>query len=762
MKNTLYLFLLFNLIFAFTSTGQEGTFLKTYDYEGEYYFGGGLQTDLKDENIIISNIWTSSAGEENYIQVMTLSSTGEVLQINNSGLSSGLYPNFAFARTFIDASGNAYIILAEEDTLMIWKTNSDNELIWQHSFVPPIAGSAIRYDVSGALSENQDLAFAFNGGSRLFIGIINSEGELIEYKRLIIGRPSAIGYDYDPAHTYKFDGRIFTIGISINKLLLNNGSTFSAGFMLETDEELNVLNFFDFNNFIPLDMDTFANGDILFIGATAGYPAEDFRNLVLLRFTSEMDFIKGIELPEFTGLINVEGIIADNQDIFCSFYGRTGGGSNIILKLNEDLELDWAKNVESTNFPATRTLQVTPDEKLLFVSVTKGFPKKIIVYKMTKDGEIDGYDFNEFCVNEVIPITTEVLSYTTTDIFFDNTFEATSITPDINTFLVDNCLVVPTIPLPDFNLPARICADNCTGPTNLQNETADSVKWEFENGIPETSKEKIPGQVCFTEPGMHLVSQVIYYNNCEYYYETFIELVPDIEVNLGEDQIICSGESISINATTNNADAYNWNTGETSPNLTTNEPGTYILTASNELCTDNDTIIISEILVEPYPISLPEDTIICQQNLPFTLEPMLLTEGEITWQNGEVQPTLTVTESGIYTATLTQNGCFYSADIEIEVKNCAEKIFIPNVFSPNNDGNNDLFRPEGRNFELTEMRIYDRWGSLIFESNAADAAWDGRAKGVFAGNGVFIYVVTYRNLLLGTTGSAAGDVSILR
>ena len=90
LKNTLYLFLLFNLTFVYQSTGQEGTFLKTYDFEGEYYFGGGLQAALNDENIIISNIWTSFSGEENYIQVMTLSATGEVLQINNSGLSSGI------------------------------------------------------------------------------------------------------------------------------------------------------------------------------------------------------------------------------------------------------------------------------------------------------------------------------------------------------------------------------------------------------------------------------------------------------------------------------------------------------------------------------------------------------------------------------------------------------------------------------------------------------------------------------------------------
>ena len=761
MKNTLSLFLLFTLIFVDKSIGQEDTFIRTYDFEGEYVFGGGLQADLKDENIIISNIWFPISGETSSIQVMTLSNSGEVLKVNNSGLDFGLLPPFSFARNFTDEADNAYMLLSERPFLGIWKTNSDNELLWQHSFVPPVAGSFIRFDVSGALSENEDLTFALNGGSRLFIGIINSEGELIEYKRIIVNRPSAIQYEYDPAYTYIYDERIFTIGLTSNKLLLNNGSVFGSGFLIETNQELNVLNFFDFNNFTPLDMDRFANGDILFTGTTSGY--SDFeRNLVLIRFTSEMEFIKGIELPGFSSLVNVEGIISDNQDVYCRFSGGTGNGGNVIFKLNENLELDWAKNFENTNFPATRTLQMTTDDKLLFAGVSKDFPKKIVLYKMTQEGEIDGYSFHEFCINEIIPFTPEITSYTTTDVFFENAFDATFISPDVNTFLVDNCLIVPELPLPNFNLPSRICADNCTAPTGLLNETADSVKWQFENAIPAISTEKIPGQVCFTEAGTHIVSQAVYYNNCEEYYETSIEVISDLEVDLVEDQIICNGESISINANTDNADAYDWNTGEISPILTISEPGTYIVTVSNELCTDEDTIIISEIIPEPYPISLAEDTVICRQNLPFILNPIYAVGEDISWQDGTNSSDLVVNEEGLYIATLSLDGCTYSAEILVEIEDCSSKVFIPNVFSPNNDGVNDMFRAEGINFETKQMRIYGRWGTLIYDSNSADAAWDGRYQGDFMDQNIFVYVISYRNILLGTEETVSGDVLILR
>ena len=762
LKNTLYLFLLFNLLFVYKSSGQEGTFIRTYDFEGEYFFGGGLQSDLRGENIIISNIWFPSSGETSSLQVMTLSSVGEVLDIDNSGLDFGILPAFSFARTFIDEAENTYRILSERPYFGIWKTNSNNELLWQHSFIPPTDGSSIRFDVSGALSENQDLIFVLNGGSILFTGKIISNGELIEDKRLIVSRPNAYQYDYDPASTHIYNEQIFTIGMSVNNSLLNNnGFAFDSGFLLETDQELNVINFFDFNNFVPLDMDRFGNGDILFTGNTSGYTTLE-RNLAFLRFTPEMEFVEGIELPGFSRLTNVESIISNNQDIFCSFSGTTGGGSNIIFKLNENLELDWAKNFENTNFPATRTLQVTSDDKILFVGVTKEFPKKIILYKMTQEGEIDGYSFNEFCINEIVPITPEISSYSTTDIFFEDDFEATFITPDINTFLVDNCLEVLELPLPDFNLPSRICADNCTAPTSLQNETADSVKWIFESGIPATSTEKNPGQVCFTSVGTHLVSQVVYYNNCEEYYETTIEIVADLEVNLGDDQTICSGESISIDANINDEYTYSWNTGDSSPSLAINEPGTYILSVSNEICTDTDTIVINEIMPEPYPIALPQDTVLCHQNLPFILRPTYLVSEDISWQDGRSGSDLVVNEEGIYVATLSLDGCTYSDEVLIELEDCSTKIFIPNVFSPNNDGVNDLFRAEGINFIITQMRIYGRWGTLIYESNSPEAVWDGRYKGELLNQDIFVYVISYQNTLLGTENTVSGDVLILK
>ncbi|NCP45374.1 MAG: T9SS type B sorting domain-containing protein, partial [Flavobacteriales bacterium] len=82
----------------------------------------------------------------------------------------------------------------------------------------------------------------------------------------------------------------------------------------------------------------------------------------------------------------------------------------------------------------------------------------------------------------------------------------------------------------------------------------------------------------------------------------------------------------------------------------------------------------------------------------------------------------------------------------ITVDSCIqqEPIFIiPNVFSPNNDGNNDLFFVESFGLETLSMKIYNRWGEKLFESNQLDAAWDGRTEsGTICSEGTYFYIIS--------------------
>jgi gliding motility-associated-like protein len=73
----------------------------------------------------------------------------------------------------------------------------------------------------------------------------------------------------------------------------------------------------------------------------------------------------------------------------------------------------------------------------------------------------------------------------------------------------------------------------------------------------------------------------------------------------------------------------------------------------------------------------------------------------------------------------------------------SEGIFIPNAFSPNGDGVNDVYRVFGFCFSDFELQIFNRWGSLVFQTTEVDQVWDGSYKGVSLQPDIFVYKITY-------------------
>jgi len=94
-----------------------------------------------------------------------------------------------------------------------------------------------------------------------------------------------------------------------------------------------------------------------------------------------------------------------------------------------------------------------------------------------------------------------------------------------------------------------------------------------------------------------------------------------------------------------------------------------------------------------------------------------------------------------YTVIATNDfGCSISDDVVIKVGCTDDVVYIPNAFSPNADGNNDVLYVRSKGLKtLNYMRIYDRWGTKIFETNDLNVGWDGTVNGKIAMPGVFVY-----------------------
>jgi gliding motility-associated-like protein len=126
--------------------------------------------------------------------------------------------------------------------------------------------------------------------------------------------------------------------------------------------------------------------------------------------------------------------------------------------------------------------------------------------------------------------------------------------------------------------------------------------------------------------------------------------------------------------------------------------------------------------------------------------------------NPLVNPYSRMTE---YTLTITYNDhCVASASMTVLVENNLE-VFIPNSFSPNGDGNNDVFTIYGQGIKTIDLKIFNRWGEKVYESNSQFAGWDGTYQGVLQNPGVYVYEVKI-TFLDNRKKEKTGSITILR
>ncbi len=114
-----------------------------------------------------------------------------------------------------------------------------------------------------------------------------------------------------------------------------------------------------------------------------------------------------------------------------------------------------------------------------------------------------------------------------------------------------------------------------------------------------------------------------------------------------------------------------------------------------------------------------------------------------------------------YTLTITYNkGCTTSDSATVIVIGTPQ-VFIPNSFSPNDDGNNDLFLIYGENIKTVNLKVFNRWGELVFNSENLLAGWDGNYKGQAQQPGVYVYEAQV-TFLDNTQTLRTGSITLLR
>ncbi|MFN8288301.1 MAG: gliding motility-associated C-terminal domain-containing protein [Chitinophagales bacterium] len=133
------------------------------------------------------------------------------------------------------------------------------------------------------------------------------------------------------------------------------------------------------------------------------------------------------------------------------------------------------------------------------------------------------------------------------------------------------------------------------------------------------------------------------------------------------------------------------------------------------------------------------------------------------WSNQQGAASIGALAPGKYVVTVTDaGGCSTSDSTTLEKQQCPSYIYFPTGFSPNGDGANETFKPKySIDLKSYQVRIYNRWGELIYTSEDVNEGWDGVYKGIPQALGVYVWVSDY-SFMDGKKHTMAGNLTLLR
>lgn len=221
-------------------------------------------------------------------------------------------------------------------------------------------------------------------------------------------------------------------------------------------------------------------------------------------------------------------------------------------------------------------------------------------------------------------------------------------------------------------------------------------------------------------------------------------------------------------------------TGTWSPALVDNQTsGKYVFTPTAGQCADT-TSFYYEVNPIPVIVTIRNDTTVYDGDvLPAYTWALNIPTAGLNWTNSDPSiglpstgsgtvPSFTATNmtdnaaTGVIVATPYINGCKgASASYKITVLPRNKDVFVPNVFSPNNDGKNDLLYVYGNYISTMEMHIFNQWGQQMVTLTDKKQGWDGKFKGSPQPVGVYVYVLRVV-ITDGRTINRKGSITLVR
>lgn len=284
-----------------------------------------------------------------------------------------------------------------------------------------------------------------------------------------------------------------------------------------------------------------------------------------------------------------------------------------------------------------------------------------------------------------------------------------------------------------------------------------SVKWTAPNG--DTSNNpvlKIPN-LKPSGTGMYTLQENFYFS-CVSLDTFYLTAFPGIRISVAPSQPLCQGKSETLSASSSVSGTFKWapavglsNDAIANPVASPQEFTNYEVTVTNSFgCKDSAFVPINVYenpVAEAGPdkIILAGDTAALNGSVSGTSVNYFWSPSSYMSDSHSLTPFVYPPEETDYTLNVVSTvGCGMATDdIKISVY---KDIYIPNAFTPNEDGVNDIFHIfPYENYKLIKFSIYNRWGKLLFETDDASNGWDGTFHGSPMPAGVYVYYIELQN-----------------
>jgi gliding motility-associated-like protein len=327
----------------------------------------------------------------------------------------------------------------------------------------------------------------------------------------------------------------------------------------------------------------------------------------------------------------------------------------------------------------------------------------------------------------------------------------------------------------------NVCANNIATFTDNSSPSSSINGWFWDFGDNSSTTSTNNTTHNYVNPGTYTVSHVVYGNNgcndtikkpIEIYFPPQALFYNSNSCVGNKTQFVDSSKTLSGTVV-----SWNWNFGDSQTSTIQNPQHAYsntntytvsLIATSSFGCKDTITKVVTVIpgpdadfSINPNPVEALETASFTDLSTgPTSISNWYWAFGDSTASNQQ-NPTHAYNgqgETSVLLVVKDLNGCIDSVRKDISIVLLPD---VPTAFSPNGDSQNDFFLVRGGPFKTINVRVYNNWGQLIFQTNDQLDGWDGKFKGIDQPLGVYVWVVEVE-MLNGKIIKKTGDVTLLR